>query len=52
MEGLRAVGGKAARVVFPVRNLPPGRYRFTARVVAPVNPGPPRSLFSAPFTIA
>ena len=48
----QAVGAKAARVVFPVRKLAPGRYRFTVRIVAPVNPGPPQSLFSAPFTIS
>src|SRR5919198_553348 len=42
-----AVGGKAMRVVFPLRNLAPGRYRFTVRVVAPVNPGPSSALRSA-----
>src|ERR687887_1492974 len=46
-----AVGGKPLRVVFPTRKLAPGRYRFTVRVVAPVNPGPSRSLFGAPFRI-
>ena len=48
----RAVGGKALRVIFPAQRLAPGRYRFTVRVVAPVNPGPPRSLFSAPFRLS
>ena len=48
----RAVGGKALRVLFPTQRLAPGRYRFTVRVVAPVNPGPPRSLFSAPFRLS
>src|ERR687887_234140 len=48
----RAVGGKPLRVAFPARKLAPGRYRFTVRVVAPVNPGPPRSLFSAAFHVA
>src|ERR671936_1073571 len=47
-----AVGGKAMRVVFPLRNLAPGRYRFTVRVVAPVNPGPSSALRSAPFFIS
>jgi hypothetical protein len=47
-----AVGGKATRVAFPARKLAPGRYRFTVRLVAPVNPGPQRSLASAPFTIS
>src|ERR671934_478591 len=46
-----AVGGKPLRVVFPLRNLAPGRYRFTVRVVAPVNPGPSSALRSAPFFI-
>jgi hypothetical protein len=46
-----AVGGKPLRVAFPARKLAPGRYRFTARVVASVNPGPPRSLASTPFRI-
>ena len=45
------VGGKPLRVTFPSRRLAPGRYRFTVRVVAPVNPGPSRALFSAPFRV-
>src|SRR5919198_963996 len=45
----RAVGGKPLRVAFPARKLAPGPYRFTVRLVAPVNPGTPRSLASAPF---
>jgi hypothetical protein len=47
-----AVGGKPLRVVFPARTLAPGRYRFTARVAASVNPGPSRSLFGAAFRIS
>jgi hypothetical protein len=47
----QVVGGKPLRVTFPTRRLGPGRYRFTARVVAPVNPGPSRSLFSTAFRI-
>jgi hypothetical protein len=47
----QAVGGKPLRITFPTRRLGPGRYRFTVRVVAPVNPGPSRSLFSAAFRI-
>ena len=46
-----AMGGKATRVTFPVRKLATGRYRFTVRVVAPVNPGPSSALRSAPFFI-
>src|ERR687887_98084 len=46
-----AVGGTPLRVAFAPRTLAPGRYRFTVRVVAPVNPGPSRSLFGAPFRI-
>src|SRR5919199_857155 len=45
------VGGKPRRVAFPARKLAPGRYRFTARVVAAVNPGPSRSLFGDPFRV-
>src|ERR671923_98246 len=47
-----AQGGKATRVVFPVRTLAQGRYRFTVRVVAPVNPGPSTALRSAPFLVS
>ena len=46
-----AAGGKPLRVAFAPRELAPGRYRFTVRVVASVNPGPPRSLFGAAFRI-
>jgi hypothetical protein len=46
-----AVGGKPLRVAFAPRKLAPGRYRFTVRVVASVNPGSPRSLFGASFRI-
>ena len=46
-----ALGGKPLRIAFPTRRLAPGRYRFTVRVVAPVNPGPSRPLVSAPFRI-
>jgi hypothetical protein len=46
-----AVGGKPLRVAFAPRKLAPGRYRFTVRVTASVNPGPPRSLFGAAFRI-
>ena len=47
-----AIGGKALRVAFPKRKLAPGRYRFTARLVAPVNPGRARSIVSPSFRIA
>ena len=46
-----AVGGKPLRVAFPARKLAPGRYRFTVRVTASVNPGPSRSLFGTAFRI-
>jgi hypothetical protein len=46
-----AVGGKPLRVAFAPRKLAPGRYRFTVRVTASVNPGAPRSLFGAAFRI-
>ena len=46
-----AVGGKSLRVAFAPRKLAPGRYRFTVRVTASVNPGEPRSLFGAAFRI-
>src|SRR5438552_2157837 len=47
----QVAGSKPLRITFPTRRLGPGRYRFTVRVVAPVNPGPSRSLFSAAFRI-
>jgi hypothetical protein len=47
-----AVGGKPLRVAFARRKLAPGRYRFTVRVAAAVNPGPSRSLFGAAFRIS
>src|SRR5918911_1071274 len=46
-----AVGGKPLRVAFAPRKLAPGRYRFTVRATASVNPGPPRSLFGAAFRV-
>jgi hypothetical protein len=48
----RVTGGRASKVQFPVRRLAPGRYRITVRIVAPVNPGPARSLVTAPFQIS
>ena len=48
----RAVGGQPAQVVFPVRLIAPGRYRFTVSLVAPVNPGPAVVLRSAPFKLS
>jgi hypothetical protein len=47
-----AVGGKPIRVTFAPRKLAPGRYRFTVRVAASVNPGPSRSLFGTAFRIS
>ncbi|HEX6702763.1 MAG TPA: hypothetical protein VF101_18700, partial [Gaiellaceae bacterium] len=47
----RAVGGQPAQVAFPQRRIAPGRYRFTVSLVAPLNPGTPVVLSSAPFTL-
>ncbi len=43
--------GVATRVVFPARRVRAGPYRFTVRVVAPVNSGPPVQLQSDPLLI-
>src|SRR5919202_5318026 len=48
----RAPGGAAVRVAFPSRRLAPGRYRFTVRLVAPVNPGPPLAIASGAFSLS
>jgi hypothetical protein len=47
----KAVGTFPARLVFSPLRLARGSYRITAAVRATVNPGPPRVLASAPFTI-
>jgi hypothetical protein len=46
----RAGGRRSVRVQFPP-TLAPGTYRFSVRLVAPVNPGPVTTLFSAPFRV-
>jgi hypothetical protein len=46
----RAGGRRSVRVQFPP-TLAPGLYRFTVRLVAPVNPGPTTALVSAPFRV-
>ncbi len=38
-------------VSLPARRLAPGRYRFTLRLTAPVNTGPPATRRSAPFAL-
>jgi len=48
----RAVGAQPTQVVFPQRLIAPGRYRFTVSLVAPVNPGTPAVLRSAPFRLS
>ena len=46
----RAGGRRTVRVAFPP-TLAPGEYRFSARLVAPVNPGPTTMLVSGPFRV-
>jgi hypothetical protein len=48
----RAPGGAAVRVSFPGRRIAPGLYRFTVRLVAPVNPGPPLAIQSGEFSLS
>ncbi len=43
--------GVPTRVTFPARRVAPGPYRFTVRLTAPVNVGPPAQLQSDPFVI-
>jgi hypothetical protein len=47
----RAVGREPKLIAFPSRRIAPGRYRFTVSLVAPLNPGTPVVLRSAPFTL-
>jgi hypothetical protein len=47
----RAVGHEPKLIAFPSRRIAPGRYRFTVSLVAPLNPGMPVVLRSAPFTL-
>jgi hypothetical protein len=46
----RAGGRRSVRVQFPP-TLAPGTYRFSVRLVAPVNPGPTTTLVSAAFRV-
>ncbi len=48
---IRLKGGVRTRVVFPARRVAPGPYRFTVRLTAPVNTGPPAQLQSDPIVI-
>jgi hypothetical protein len=43
----RALAGERTRLELPARRLAPGRYRFTVRLTAPVNTGPPATAASA-----
>ena len=47
----RAPVGELVRVELPSRTLGPGTYRYTLRLVQPVNPAPPTLRQSAPFTL-
>jgi hypothetical protein len=48
----RGVGGQPKQISFPPRTIAPGRYRFTVSLVAPMNPGLPVVLRSAPFRLS
>jgi hypothetical protein len=43
--------GVPTKVVFPARKVAPGPYRFTVRLTAPLNTGPPAQLQSDPIVI-
>ena len=45
------LAGEAATVRFPGRRVAPGRYRFTVRLTAPVNPGPPLAVASRELVV-
>jgi len=47
----RGVGGEPKQILLPQRRIAKGRYRFTVSLVAPLNPGRPVVLRSAPFTL-
>jgi hypothetical protein len=44
---MAVLAGVRTLVPFPARRLAPGRYRFTIRLTAPVNTGPPQTAASA-----
>jgi hypothetical protein len=46
-----ALAGVRTLVPFPQRRIAPGQYRFTIRLTAPVNPGPPQTAASAPLLL-
>jgi hypothetical protein len=46
-----ALSRTPARVLFPSRRLPRGRYRFRLWLTVPVNPGLPTMLLSRPFSV-
>jgi hypothetical protein len=46
-----AVGGTTATAVVPSKRLRPGRFRFTLRVNASLNPGPVRTAAGPAFTV-
>ena len=50
-KGGRAQAEVSTLIDLPARRVRHGRYRFTLRLTAPVNVGPPRVLVSAPVTI-
>jgi hypothetical protein len=43
-----ALAGERTLVPFPARRIAPGQYRFTVRLIAPVNTGPPATAQSLP----
>ena len=47
----KGLAGDQAVVHFPARRVAPGRYRFTVRLSAPVNPGPPLIVASRELVI-
>lgn len=49
---MSALADERTLVPFPQRRIAPGRYRFTVRLTAPVNVGPPQTLASAELVLA
>jgi hypothetical protein len=49
---MSALADERTLVPFPARRLAPGRYRFTVRLTAPVNVGPPQTAASAELLLA
>jgi hypothetical protein len=44
--------GTPTTIAFPARRVRPGTYRFTVRLTAPVNTGPPRVLTSKTIVLS